>query len=129
MKISVNLRNCTFISRLFCQGSELAVEPTGLCAFQELAVCAALVINSLAPTQHNKHGGFVPPAVVWKFLVFLGVAHSTVQRKRGRRDATERKGRREEEHSMVRGFLKGILSPSRHPQLKEGLCDCIGVAT
>lgn len=60
MKTSVNLCNSTFISVLFCQGSELAVEPTRVCTFQDLAVCAALMINSLAPTQNNKHGGFVP---------------------------------------------------------------------
>lgn len=59
MKLSIHLCNCTFISLLFCQGSELAVEST-LCTFQDLAVCAALVINSLAPTQNNKHGGLVP---------------------------------------------------------------------
>lgn len=30
---------------------------------------------------------------------------------------------------MVQGFLKGILSPSRHLQLKEGPCECVGVTT
>lgn len=80
-------------------------------------------------TKQQTCGGFCLPAVVWTFLVFLGVVLSTVWRKCGRRDATERRGRREEGHSMVQGFLKGILSPSRHLQLKEGPCECVGVTT
>lgn len=30
---------------------------------------------------------------------------------------------------MVQGFLKGILSPSRHLELKEGPCECVRVTT
>lgn len=34
-----------------------------------------------------------------------------------------------EGHSIQAGILKGILSPWRHLLLKEGLCDCISLAT
>lgn len=129
MKLSIHLCNCTFISLLFCQGSELAVEST-LCTFQDLAVCAALVINSLAPTQNNKHGGLVPLLLcgsswyswVWRIQLSGGNVGGEMLQK-------EEEGGREGGHSMVQGFLKGILSPWRHLQLKEGLCECIRVAT
>lgn len=54
---------------------------------------------------------------VWKLvcpLAFWGVVSWTVWRKCGRREGIEWKGRREEGPSMLRGFLKGILSSSRH---------------
>lgn len=91
--------------------------------------CSHDKLISTHTKQQTWGGGGCLPAVVWKFLVFLGVVLSTVWRKCGRRDATERRGRREEGHSMVLGFLKGILSPSRHLQLKQGPCECVGVAT
>lgn len=120
MTISNNLCNCTFIPPLFPSGLRTRRRPAS-CTLRHHAVCAALPISSLAPTQNNKRGGFVPLLLCGGFLVFLGVAHSTVWRKRGRRDAPESRGRREEGHSMVQGFfLKGILSPSRHLQPKEG---------
>ncbi len=49
-------------------------------------------------------------------LAFSGVVCSTVWRKCGRREGAERKGRREEGHSMVRGFFERnsftVASPS-----------------
>lgn len=54
---AVNLCSCTLISLLFCQGSIRAVGLPCVRTFQDFAVCAALVTNSLAPTQNNKHAG------------------------------------------------------------------------
>lgn len=75
------------------------------------------------------HVGLWSPAVCVEvgLLVFLGVVRSNIWRKRGRRDGTERRGRREEGHSMVQGlFWKEFFHPCVTSSLRKGRVNVSG---